>query len=67
MVKAKLLLTLLPLAFCTGCMQFELSAEELMRPPALTQEQLEDGKADNKGYDVKLTFKDTGNVSEIVK
>ena len=33
----------------------------------LTQEQLEDGKADNKGYDVKLTFKDTGNVSEIVK
>ena len=41
MVKAKLLLTLLPLAFCTGCMQFELSAEELMRPPTLTQEQLE--------------------------
>lgn len=33
----------------------------------LTQEQLEDGKADNKGYDVELTFEDTGNVSKIVE
>ena len=63
MVKAKLLLTLLPLAFCTGCMQFELSAEELMRPPALTQEQLEISTALERAVgdsNIKYKYPETG-------
>lgn len=40
MLKNKALLAALPMLLLSGCMQFELTAEELMRPPALNQEQL---------------------------
>lgn len=63
MVKAKLLLAVLPLVFCTGCVQFELSAEELMRPPALTQEQLDISTALERAVgdsDIKYKYPETG-------
>ncbi len=63
MVKAKLLLALLPIVFCTGCVQFELSAEELMRPPALTQEQLDISTALERAVgdsDIKYKYPETG-------
>lgn len=63
MIKHKLLLTALPLLFCTGCMQFELSAENLMRPPALTQEQLDISTALEQAVgdnDIKYKYPETG-------
>ena len=62
-MNAKLLLAALPLLFCTGCVQFELSAEGLMRPPALTQEQLEISTALERAIgdsDIKYKYPETG-------
>lgn len=63
MVKHKLLLTALPLLFCTGCMQFELSVENLMHPPALTKEQLDISTALEQAIgddDIKYKYPETG-------
>lgn len=62
-MKTKLLLAALPLLFCTGCVQFELSAEGLMRPPALTEEQLEISTALKSAVgdsDIKYKYPETG-------
>ncbi len=59
----RLSLGLLPMLCLSGCMQFELSAEELMRPPALTQEQLEISTALEQAIgdsDIKYKYPETG-------
>lgn len=58
------MLTALSLLFCTGCTQFELSAENLMRPPALTTEQLNISTALEAAIgdsDIKYKYPETGD------
>ncbi len=62
-MKGKLLLAALPMLFLSGCMQFELSAENLMRPPALTQEQLDISTALERAVgddDIKYKYPENG-------
>ncbi len=67
MAKRKLLQatgTVLPMLLLSGCMQFELSAEELMRPPALSSEQLEISSALEQAVgdsDIKYKYPETGD------
>ncbi len=63
MTKKLLCLTALFPALLCGCMQFELSAEPLMRPPALNQEQLEISTALERAIgdsDIKYKYPETG-------
>lgn len=62
-MKGKLLLAALPMVFLSGCMQFVLSAEDLMRPPALTQEQLDISTALERAVgddDIKYKYPENG-------
>lgn len=62
-MNGKVLLTALPLLVLSGCMQFELSAEDLMRPPALTEEQLEISTALERAVgasDIKYKYPENG-------
>lgn len=67
MFHGKSLGKILPAAGCmlllSGCMQFQLSAEDLMRPPALTQEQLEISTALERAVgdnDLKYKYPENG-------
>ena len=63
-MKVKTLLGLAPMLLLSGCVQFQLSAEELMRPPALNQEQLAISTALERAVgdsDIKYKYPETGD------
>ena len=63
LIYGKIMLAGTSLLFLSGCMQFELSVENLMRPPTLTQEQLEISTALERAVgdsDIKYKYPETG-------